>query len=327
MKPLVFAALLFLLLAGLSSADEVFVPDNNPAAGSSNAIPFWAEWSAIQGQIRFQMLFDPTQLGNRAFTVHDIAFAANYSGSFSATQMQIRLSHCTVGTLSATMDLNIPNPVVCFDGPASIPTTLATWTPMGLTNTFTYNGKDFLVMDLRYMGGATSLTGSGSQGRFRSAAIHRSWAYTNYYATTESGQDRAAGLKTRFTVSVVSIVGSGTTKPGSTVTFALSSPTDAGLPYQVGTSVGTGPIPIDTRQIDLGLDDVLVASTGGALPSVFEAYSGYLDATGAGQARFHIPNIPLLVGIRFHTAFLTIKAGAPSNVKSISPTYSFTVLG
>ena len=325
MKPLVFAALL-LVLAGIAAADEVFVPDNNPATGGSNAIPFWAEWSAIQGQIRFQMLFDPTQLGNRRFTVHDLAFAANYSGSFSATQMQIRLSHCTVGTLSATMDLNIPNPVVCFDGPASILTTLATWTPMGLTNTFTYNGKDFLVVDLRYMGGATSLTGSGSQGRFRSAAIHRSWAYMNYYATTESGQDRAAGLKTRFTVSVVSIAGTGTTKPGSTVVFALSSPTDGLLPYHVGTSLGTGPILIDTRQIDLSPDGVLQASTGSTLPSVFEAYSGNLDAAGAGQAKLHLPNLPQLVGIRLHTAFLTIKLGEPSNVKSISPTFSFTVL-
>ncbi|MBN2489934.1 MAG: hypothetical protein JXQ29_03680 [Planctomycetes bacterium] len=327
MKPLLFAALL-LVLAGIAAADEVFVPDNNAASGGENAIPFWAEWSAIQGQIRFQMLFTPAQLGNRAFTVSDIAFAPYYSGSFAATQLQIRMSHSTVGTLNAAMDLNIPNPVVCYDGPTSFPTTYGTWIPMGLTGTFNYNGNDFLVVEVRYMGGQTSMSGtSGLQGRFRSAAIHRSWAYTNYYATTESGQDRGAGLKTRFTVNVTSIFGSGTTKPGSTVTFVLSSPGDSGLPYQAGTSLGTGPIVIDTRQLDLSLDAVLQASTGGTLPSVFEAYSGNLDAAGAGQAKLHLPNIPLLVGIRLHTAFLTIKLGEPSNVKSISPTFSFTVLG
>jgi len=323
-----FAAILAvcLVLAGPAVADEVYVPDNNATTGGSNAIPFWAEWSAIQGAIRYQALYSPAQLGNKAFTISDLAFAANYTGGFSATQLQVRMSHSTVGTLNATMDLNIPNPVTMYDGAFNRATTIGTWWDMGLTGHFNYNGQDYLVIDVRYMGGKTSLTGTGSQGRFRSAAIHRSWAYQNYNAKTESGQDRLAGLKTRFTVNTVTIVGTGTPRPGNTITLILSAPADAGLPYQVGTSLGTGPIMIDTRTLGLSLDGVLIASVTGSLPTVFQDYSGLLQAGGSGQAKLNLPNLSVLVGIRLHSAFLTIKTGEPSNVRSVSNTFSFTIL-
>jgi len=322
------AAILAVLLvvAGSAVADEVYVPDNNPGTGGSNAIPFWAEWSAIQGQIRYQALYTPAQLGNKAFVVSDLAFAANYTGGFGATQLQVRMSHVTVGTLNPTMDLNIPNPVTMYDGAFNRSTTLGAWWPMGLTGSFSYNGHDYLVVDIRYMGGQTSLTGAGSQGRFRSSPIHRSWAYQNYNAKVESGQDRLAGLKTRFTVHTVNIVGTGTPRPGNTVTLMLSSPADGTLPYQVGTSLGTGPIMIDVRPLGLGLDGVLIASVSGSLPMVFQDYSGVLQTNGSGQAKLNIPNLSVLVGIRLHSAFLTIKLGEPSNVKSISNTFSFTIL-
>ncbi len=167
---------LVLAVSGTALADEVYVPDSNPSTGGSNAIPFWAEWSAITGAIRYQALYSPTQLGNKAFVITELSFAANYTGSFSATQLQVRMSHVTTGTLNPLMDLNIPSPVTCYDGSISFPTTVGTWAPMGLTGSFAYNGTDYLVVDIRYQGGKTTRT-AGSQGRFRSAPIHWSWAY------------------------------------------------------------------------------------------------------------------------------------------------------
>jgi len=38
-----------------------------------------------------------------------------------------------------------------------------------------------------------------------------------------------------------------------------------------------------------------------------------------------IPNIPALVGVSLHSAFVTIKVGEPFNLKTISDTFSFKI--
>jgi hypothetical protein len=121
------------------------------------------------------------------------------------------------------------------------------------------------------------------------------------------------------------IVASGAPRPGATVKLSLSAAYDAGLPYQVGSSLGTGPIPIDRRVLGLSPDDLLVVSVGGFWPSIFAGYRGVLDGGGQGAAAIHIPGSPLLVGQRIHSAFVTVSPSAPSGVKSISNTESFTI--
>jgi len=126
-------------------------------------------------------------------------------------------------------------------------------------------------------------------------------------------------------VASATVAGSGTPSPGGTIKFALSSPIDANLPYQVGSSLGNGPIPIDTRQLGLSADALLVMSAGGLLPTVFKNYAGKLDAQGDATASVDIPNFPVLKGVRVYTAFLTLLATAPSGVSSISNTFLFTI--
>jgi len=126
-------------------------------------------------------------------------------------------------------------------------------------------------------------------------------------------------------VASVKLVGSGTGRPGTAIQFALSAPADANLPYVMGSSLGNGPIPIDTRQLDLSPDDLLVLSTGGLLPAVFQNYAGNLDSTGSANAALNIPPFPALTGVRIYTAFLTLRASAPSGVSSISNAFLFTI--
>ena len=121
------------------------------------------------------------------------------------------------------------------------------------------------------------------------------------------------------------IVGSGSGAPGTAINFILFSPADGGLPYQVGTSLGNGPIPIDTRKLELSPDNLLVASTSGSLPTVFQNYGGLLDSGGNGAAALNIPNIPQLKGLRIYTAFLTLKPSAPSGISNISTSFVFTI--
>ena len=122
------------------------------------------------------------------------------------------------------------------------------------------------------------------------------------------------------------LTGSGTGAPGTPLDFTLKSPVDVGLPYQMGSSFGNGPIPIDTRKLDLSPDDLLVLSVSGAVSSIFQDYAGLLDAQGMAKAKLNIPNIPALKGVRIYTAFVTLKAAAPSGVSSVSNSFMFTVM-
>ena len=121
------------------------------------------------------------------------------------------------------------------------------------------------------------------------------------------------------------LTGTGSGAPGTAIDFTLASTADAGLPYQMGSSFGNGPIPIDTRMLGLSPDSLLVLSATGLIPTVFQNYAGLLDAGGQAKAKLNIPNVPVLKGIRIYTAFITLKATAPSGVSGISNTFLFTI--
>jgi hypothetical protein len=95
--------------------------------------------------------------------------------------------------------------------------------------------------------------------------------------------------------------------------------------YGMGSSLGAGPILIGARKLGLSLDALLLASTGGLLPTVFVNYAGVLDISGRGSASLAIPNIAALKGIKIYSAFVTAKASAPSGISSISNTVDFTI--
>jgi len=118
---------------------------------------------------------------------------------------------------------------------------------------------------------------------------------------------------------------SGSARIGGILNLILYSPAAASKAYYAGCSFGTGPIPIDTRRIDLSPDILLFLSTSGLLPTVFSSFAGLLDASGNGKASIVIPNAPALVGLKLRNAFLTIDAMAPSGVLTISNTCAFTI--
>ena len=93
----------------------------------------------------------------------------------------------------------------------------------------------------------------------------------------------------------------------------------------MGSSFGPGPIPIDSRQIELTPDSLLYMTLQGWLPATFQSFSGFLDAQGSASARLNIPNIAVWKGVRIYTAFVTLKPSAPSGVESISKAFLFTV--
>jgi len=331
MKNIFMSAMLFCLLAALvgpAGADEIYVPSNSPAVGGGNHWP----WNATSSsEWRFQQLFSAKQLGFKGGVIKDIAFAPTSSGTHTATRFEMTMSHTTASSLVQVWAANLPAPVVVYPvAPHTWNPVTDTWTPVGLTQPFVYDGVSNLVVDLRYSGGKIL---NGFQGACHSdsgtaTTILRSWNKGSgaYSAPNALSWNRNLGLITRITIDVITITGSGAPRPGGTVVLDLTAPADAGLVYQVGSSLGLGPTPIGNRQLNLSLDDLLLVSVSGFFPSLFQKYSGTLDPSGKAQATIKILNDPRLIGNQIHSAFLTLDSKAPQGIKSISRSFTFSIL-
>lgn len=119
----------------------------------------------------------------------------------------------------------------------------------------------------------------------------------------------------------------GSSRVGGLRRFTLGASSSPSLAYQMSTALSANVgFAIDDRLVGLDPDALFFLSTPGILPAVFAAYSGSLDSSGHSAApRLNIPNDPLLVGLTPHSAFATLKQGAPSGIFAISNTTSFTI--
>jgi hypothetical protein len=321
MRSALLVPVLLVLAAGVATADEVYLPSNTPGTGSKNAFPFNNQYGT---EWRYQLVVPAAALGHQPMKILDIAFAPSGTGDFKATTLQVRMSHSTVAP-STTFATNLPNPQVVLSAGAFVwKTTDQSWSSIGLTTPFLYNGVDTLTIEIRFKGGAK---GNGFSGNCYQVMGPISRVYNRsagaYTATT--GSMDASGLKTRITIAGPGITLSGSGKPGTTVTLDLASPSDAGRVYQLASSLGTGPVPIGTRLLNLSPDSLLVITVFNQLPAVFVGYTGTFDKTGAARARIHLPNLPVLTGVRIHSAFVSLDAKAPQGVHTISPTATFSI--
>ncbi len=116
----------------------------------------------------------------------------------------------------------------------------------------------------------------------------------------------------------------GAARVGTVLALALTTG-DAFIPFRVASALGTGPIRVGPRRIDLAVDGLLIATIQNVLPTVFSGYSGNADAAGQAQASVRIPAFPALAGTVVHSAFVTLSARAPSGIRGISNTTSFTI--
>jgi len=98
----------------------------------------------------------------------------------------------------------------------------------------------------------------------------------------------------------------------------------------MGSSLGKGPIKLpDERGIPLSNDWLLWMSLSGLFPTLFEGYGGeflsQVGKEGTAQSKLHVPDIPEIVGMKVHNAFVTLKATAPSGIEVISNSEVFTL--
>ncbi len=335
MRALFLLTLAFgLTVAGTAGADELYLPDNQPASGASNVIPMGGVWpsSNTNGEYTYQWFIPASILGGKPFRLRGIANAPVYSGVHTAAQAEILASHNSLSTYSTIFAQNLPQPSTLYPlGPWTWTVTKDQWAPFPLppTAAFDYNGTDNLTLQIRFNGSKCSLQNStylGCRNLNNPNSASRIYLYGVGAFTATSGRSSTTySNKLRLTVEYVSITGSGAPRPGGKIDLLLSAPGDNGLPYQVGSSLGVGPILLGNRKLDLSSDDLLLVTVHGWLPSIFQNYTGILDSSGKGKATILIPNDAKLIGITIHSAFVTLKAGEPFNMKSISPTYSFPI--
>ncbi len=184
-------------------------------------------------------------------------------------------------------------------------------------------------------GDSTTMRNSYGAGNFSSSVLGQPVTISRFITQTNivanqgvaaySSEGAGSIGRVEVWISDVTIQGAGPGTPGTAMSFGLSSPKDAGLPYQVATSLGTGPTPIGQRSLGLTLDSLFAASVSGNLPTVFANYSGTIGASGSASAALNIPPFAVLKGITLHTAFVTFSGSAPLGVQSISNTFTFQI--
>ncbi len=315
---LVFVAAITLAVV-VASAGEVGVPDNNPTTGAAcNVGPFG------YAEARHQTLVPASMLGSKSFVINELSFASCFSASPTLvfSTLVVTFAHTSQGKLSTALATNLAkDATVVLNGRVTWPTTYRKWSPMGLTGTFRYNGVDNLVVEVKFIG----KTG-GSLGCYRSNNVERAYKTGAGTFNIPTAPTSLTALKMQFKFADISLTLSGSPRPGGKVTLDLMAPGDAKLPYQLGSSLGLGPILLGNRQIDLSPDDLLVLTVGNLVPAVFVNYSGILDMAGKAQGSILIPNSSALIGVRFHSAFVTIDPQAPFGIRSISGSEMLTII-
>jgi hypothetical protein len=324
-----FAAVAFLVVwsGAPATADDLYfyVPDEK-ITGEPVA---WYPWHGanLRG-IRYQALVPKSAFGGKVFWIQDLAFAPSESNlGIAASICQVRVAHCTRTSLNPAFEDNFESGLtVLYEGSFVWNPVPLQWSDIGskpptrTTRPFIYNGRDNVVIEVRFMPSypydriTVRCCGNNSiqviLNRYEGYGAVKSDGYTTY---------PSAPAKMRITGSDTLLIASATNPSvGTEVELGLSSPADGGLPYQVGSSLGRGPIPLGNRKIELSPDVLLAVSTSNVLPHIFSAYAGILNPQGRAAAKIQIPRATGLVGIDIFTSFVTIRASAPQSIQSIS---------
>ena len=261
------------------------------------------------------------------------SFRCFQNGAAGVGEVIIRgpLTDCTT-TGSVLVNSTNPKGWVHLAVTVNTKTNLTTWYVNGVLNNSAaanITGKGTSLVCFGDSGSSSGYQGNDDDFRIynwaRTAADIASDYTRNAIGTGPSGSPNVPDLGYYECELPIQLVASGSPRPGGTVAFSLSASSSAGLPYQLGSSLGIGPTPLGTRSLGLSLDDLLVVTVGGFLPSVFVNYAGTLDGSGNAGASVVIPSIPALIGIRIHSAFVTLSAASPFGIKEISSTESFAI--
>jgi len=298
-RSLICTALLLCICACLSS-QYIYNPSDTPTAGGSNAWPFnvYTGW-------RLQFIIHNKVLGTTPLVIQDIAFAPTSTRTFSVPDFQMRMGHTTYvdfgtsGTTKFSVILG-PTPTEVYKrGKISWACTANTWSDIGLTSPFKYNGRDNICVEIRY-----NTTTSGGTSIRTDASIPRAYTHMSYsndpfndpnWHTPIPGEYMAPKHRLTAGKQGLVLVADATVSVGKTANIALVNGV-GGEFYQVAASLSTLPLNLGKCTIFLTPDNLFWGSLQIGAP-IFNKYIGILDRSGGASAGLGIPNVPTLVGI------------------------------
>jgi len=149
-------------------------------------------------------------------------------------------------------------------------------------------------------------------------------AFTLYAAGNDandngfSSGDRIYTTNLPFTAGTVNLSMRSIPATGTNVTFDLDAPGDAKKAYVMAASLSNLGIPIGGRKIPLFPDTLFGITVSNLIPSVFQNYTGILDASGRAKATLVLFPIPALKGMVLHHAFMVIDPPKPFSIGTIS---------
>jgi hypothetical protein len=318
-----FASLTCLLLAAPIAAQCYEIPDNNPAAGSSNVIPFGDSnpQSGTWSQQIYQQLVTAADLGNQPGVITSLAFAPAGTGLRQFASLKITLGHCNLGAMTTTFATNFTSPgqVVLDVTNFEWPTTADTWTTIPLQTPFVFIPPlgDLLMEVVCTGAGAPGVSPAGMRTGGRPRLYNFTWGGTTPPTTGTLGG--SAAIKVRVCMSMAAnarfgsgCVGtnnqaptlsySGSSRIGQTLNVDLAS-ARATTPYftLLGTSIGA-PYPVPLAAI--GMPGCKL------YPSILISFGGVTNASGIGSAPFPVPNDPTLTSLMLFHQCGVVDAGA-----------------
>lgn len=133
-----------------------YSPDNEPAVGPCNAVPFGLGSLGI----RYQALVTRDELRARAGAIVDLGFAPCADGDRTHSRIVVRMSHVPRGyALTSSFAANLPTPVTVLNKTGWTWTSVKDhWSWLGLENAFVYDGQSDVVVDVELIG--TQWTGT-----------------------------------------------------------------------------------------------------------------------------------------------------------------------
>jgi len=182
MRKFVIACLVAVLAVGL--VGSAFATGRQIEVGSrsgGNWIPFWG--TSYNG-MRWQHNILQSQI-SYAGTINEVEFYAYYGRGGTFNAFKFILCHTANTSLSTTFASNYTGtPVTVTDLSAFVIPAVASWFPMRMSRTFTYNNTNHLLMEVQWLGrnatGEPIYTYSGTGTR-------RVFAYNDPNASSGSG--------------------------------------------------------------------------------------------------------------------------------------------
>ncbi len=299
MRTLLLSALLT-TAACLPAQNTFYVPDNLSNAGTCNVFPLG------QTYMRYQTIVTPQDLGNSSGLIQDLGFAPCGGGTRTFQQITVKMDHITASTLSPTFATNITaNAVTVLNGANLTWNMVAgTWSKLGLTTPFAYNGTDHLLIEIEVTGG-TGSSGAchrGTRSRiFSKATGAATGSVGNYGLKMElsmSGGAGTYGKGCQGSNGVPQIFFTGEARLGKTLDANLASgPVSSGAFLNIGFT-NSAPYPFDLTPF---------GATGCMLYSdPFSSVTTASNGTGDAQISIPIGSSPGLVGLKVYFQWLCL---------------------